>query len=65
MRMKEGGTVVLHITVTAKTAGEMGDIHGFNISRCQRLAELLSDEYRELCRTTAKGITNRRYRISR
>ena len=42
------GTITLHITVTAKTAEEMADIYGFNTSRRQQLAELLSDEYREL-----------------
>ena len=42
------GTTTLYITVTAKTAGEMADIYGFNDDQRQQLAELLSDEYREL-----------------
>ncbi len=41
-------TTTLHITVTAKTASEMADVYGFNTDQRQQLAELLSDEYREL-----------------
>ena len=44
----EEGTTTLHITVTAKTASEMADIYSFNAEQRQQLAELLSDEYREL-----------------
>ena len=41
-------TTTLYITVTAKTADEMADIYGFNDDQRQQLAELLSDEYREM-----------------
>ena len=41
-------TTTLYITVTAKTANEMSDIYGFNDDQRQQLAELLSDEYREM-----------------
>ena len=47
----EGGgesTTTLYITVTARTANEMADIYGFNDDQRQQLADLLSDEYREL-----------------
>ena len=42
------GTTTLYITVTAKTAEEMADVYGFTASQRQQLAELLSEEYREL-----------------
>ena len=41
-------TTTLYITVTAKTADEMADIYGFNDDQRHQLAELLSDEYREM-----------------
>ena len=41
-------TTTLYITVTAKTAGEMADIYGFNDDQRRQLDELLSDEYREM-----------------
>ena len=49
-------TTTLHITVTAKTADEMADVYGFNTERRQQLAELLSDEYRELWGAVIYGI---------
>lgn len=52
----EEDTTTLHITVTAKTADEMADIYGFNIDQRQQLAELLSDEYRELWNVVLYGI---------
>ena len=52
----EEGTTTLHITVTAKTAEEMADIYGFNTNQRQQLAELLSDEYRELWNAVLYGI---------
>ena len=52
----EEDTTTLHITVTAKTADEMADVYGFSISQCQQLAELLSDEYRELWNAVLYGI---------
>ena len=52
----EEDTITLHITVTAKTADEMADIYGFNASQRQQLAELLSDEYRELWNSVLYGI---------
>lgn len=50
------GTTTLHITVTAKTADEMADAYSFNASQRQQLAELLSDECRELWNTVLYGI---------
>lgn len=47
----EGGgadTTTLYITVTPKTADEMADIYSFTTSQRQQLAELLSNEHREL-----------------
>ena len=52
----EEDTTTLHITVTAKTADEMADVYGFNASQRQQLAELLSDEYRELWNSVLYGI---------
>lgn len=52
----EEDTTTLHITVTAKTADEIADICGFNASQRQQLAELLSDEYRELWNSVLYGI---------
>ena len=52
----EEDTTTLHITVTAKTAEEMADIYGFNTNQRQQLAELLSDEYRELWNAVLYGI---------
>ncbi len=49
-------TTTLHITVTAKTASEMADVYGFNTNQRQQLAELLSDEYRELWNAVLYGI---------
>ena len=49
-------TTTLHITVTTKTASEMADIYGFNTDQRQQLAELLSDEYRELWNAVLYGI---------
>lgn len=54
----EEDTITLHITITAKTADEMADIYGFNTSRRQQLAELLSDEYQELWNAVLYGIGN-------
>lgn len=50
------GTTTLHITVTAKTVDEMADTYGFNASQRQQIAELLSDEYRELWNAALYGI---------
>ena len=44
----EEDTTTLYITVTARTADEMADLYGFNNDQRQQLAELLSDEYREM-----------------
>ena len=44
----EEDTTTLYITITAKTAGEMADIYGFNDDQRRQLNELLSDEYREM-----------------
>ena len=52
----EEDTTTLHITVTAKTTDEMADVYGFSISQRQQLAELLSDEYRELWNSVLYGI---------
>ena len=52
----EEDTTTLHITVTAKTADEMADVYGFNTDQRQQLAELLSDEYRELWSAVLYGI---------
>ena len=52
----EEDTTTLHITVTAKTASEMADIYGFNTDQRQQLAELLSDEYRELWSAVLYGV---------
>ena len=52
----EEDTTTLYITITTKTADEMADIYGFNASQRQQLAELLSDEYRELWNTVLYGI---------
>ena len=52
----EEDTTTLHITVTAKTADEMADVYGFNASQRQQLAELLSNEYRELWSSVLYGI---------
>ena len=41
-------TTTLYITVTARTAGEMADIYSFTADQRQQLADLLSDEYREM-----------------
>ncbi len=49
-------TTTLHITVTAKTAGEMADAYSFITEQRQQLAELLSDKYRELWNTILYGI---------
>ncbi len=52
----EEDTTILHITVSAKTTDEMADVYGFNASQQQQLAELLSDEYRELWNVVLYGI---------
>ncbi len=52
----EEDTTTLHITVSAKTTDEMADVYGFNASQRQQLAELLSDEYRELWNAVLYGI---------
>lgn len=52
----EEGITTLHITVTAKTADEMADTYSFNASQRQQLAELLSDEYRDLWNAVLYGI---------
>ena len=52
----EEDMTTLHITVTAKTADEMADVYGFNTEQRQQLAELLSNEYRELWRAVLYGI---------
>ena len=44
----EADTTTLYITVVAKTTDEMADLYGFTASQRQQLAELLSDEHREL-----------------
>ena len=53
---EEERTVIFHIMVTAKTTDEMADIYGFNTSQRQQLAELLSEEYRELWNAVLYGI---------
>ena len=52
----EEDTTTLHITVTAKTAGEMADLYGFNANQKQMLSELLSNDYRELWNLVLYGI---------
>ncbi len=52
----EEGTTTLHITVTAKTADEMADTYGFTAAQRQQLAELLSEEYRELWNAVLYGV---------
>ena len=52
----EENTTTLHITVTAKTASEMADVYGFSTEQRRQLAELLSDEYRELWSAVLYGI---------
>ena len=52
----EEDTTTLYITVTAKSASEMADIYGFTTEQRQQLAELLSDEYRELWSAILYGI---------
>lgn len=44
----EEDITTLYITATPKTADEMADLYGFYASQRQQLAELLSDEHREL-----------------
>ena len=51
----EEDTTTLYITATAKTASEMADIYGFNADQRQQLAELLSDEYRDLWNAVLYG----------
>lgn len=46
----------LYITVTTKTVDEMADIYDFNVGQRQQLADLLSDEYRELWNAVLYGI---------
>ena len=53
----EEDTTTLCITVTAKTVDEMADVYGFTAEQRQQLAELLSDEYRELWTTVLYGIS--------
>ena len=52
----EKDTTTLHIIVTAKTASEMADVYAFNMEQRRQLAELLSDEYRELWSAVLYGI---------
>ena len=52
----EEDTTTLHITVTAKTAEEMADAYGFGQDQRKMLAELLSDEYRDLWNAVLYGI---------
>ena len=52
----EEDTTTLHITVAARTADEMADIYGFNAEQRRQLAELLSDEYREMWNAVLYGI---------
>ena len=52
----EEDTTTLHITVTARAADEMAEIYGFNDDQLRQLAELLSDEYRELWNAVLYGI---------
>ena len=52
----EEGTTTLYITVTARTTDEMADIYCFTADQRRQLAELLSDEYRELWNAVLYGI---------
>ena len=47
---EDGGesTTTLYITITARAAGEMADVYGFNADQRRQLAELLSDGHREM-----------------
>ena len=44
----EEDTTTLYINVIARTTDEMAEIYGFNDDQRRQLAELLSDEYREM-----------------
>ena len=52
----EENMTTLHITVTAKSADEMADVYSFTMEQHKQLAELLSDEYRELWSAVLYGI---------
>lgn len=52
----ETDVTTLHITVTAKTAEEMADVYGFDQDQRKMLAELLSEEYRDLWSAVLYGI---------
>lgn len=52
----EEDTTTLHITTAHKTTDEMADLYGFNTEQRQQLAELLSDEYRDLWNAVLYGI---------
>jgi len=49
-------TTTLYITTTHKTTDEMADLYGFNADQRGQLAELLSDEYRDLWSAVLYGI---------
>ncbi len=52
----EEDTTTLHITTTHKTTEETADLYGFNAEQRQQLAELLSEDYRDLWNTVLYGI---------
>lgn len=52
----EEDTTTLHIVTSHKTTDEMVDLYGFNAEQRQQLAELLSDEYRDLWNAVLYGI---------
>ena len=52
----EEDKTTLHITVTAKTAGEMAYVYGFHQDQRRMLAELLSEKYRNLWSAVLYGI---------
>ena len=52
----EEDTTTLYITATHKTADEMADVYNFTADQRRQLAELLSDEYRELWNAVLYGI---------
>lgn len=52
----EEDITTLHIIVTAKTAEEMVDVYGFDQEQRKMLAELLSEEYRDLWSAVLYGI---------
>ena len=52
----EEDTTTFHIVTSHKNPDEMADLYGFNADQRQQLAELLSDDYRDLWNAVLYGI---------